>query len=111
MLICVVGQSPAVVTETLYALVVAPLKKGVKRFAPTEVKIITTAVGYEGVRSSLLPRGEASMTQADRLNGKGGEFLRLTADYPAALAIRTLTRVVKLPFAIVGAIVRAIRRT
>lgn len=47
-LVSVTGMSPAVVTETLYALVVE------KQFIPTEIQIITTAQGKNKILTALL---------------------------------------------------------
>lgn len=55
-LVCVVGMSPAVVTETLYALA----KKEEPAFVPTEVHVVTTTKGAEGVRDRLLAGGNGA---------------------------------------------------
>lgn len=62
-LVAATGLSPQVVTETLYALATKP-----RPFVPTEVHVITTGTGAEGVRLSLLSDGP-------------GWFARLCADY------------------------------
>src|SRR5437867_4493919 len=52
--VCLVGLSPAVVTETLYALAV----RHRPRIAPDELHIITTLAGLSHVSGSLLgPEG------------------------------------------------------
>lgn len=51
-LLAVVGLSPQVVTETLYAL--AQKKYRQQTFIPTEIHLITTGVGAELIRRSLL---------------------------------------------------------
>lgn len=63
-LVCMVGLSPAVVTETLYALV----KQQEPAFVPTELHVITTTRGAEGVHRHLLADGE-------------GHFHRLLAEH------------------------------
>jgi len=52
-LLCAIGMSPQIVTETLYALAVRPAP-GVPRWVPTEVHIITTALGAQNARLTLL---------------------------------------------------------
>lgn len=47
-LLCVTGMSPAVVTETLYALVTQ------KKFIPTEIRVITTLQGKNKLLEALL---------------------------------------------------------
>ncbi len=49
-LLCVVGLTPQVVTETLYALCV----RRTPPFVPTEVHVVTTSEGAERVRLTLL---------------------------------------------------------
>lgn len=51
-LLAVTGLSPQVVTETLYALAVAQQPA----FVPTEVHVITTATGAQGLRLALLSK-------------------------------------------------------
>ena len=51
-LLAVAGLTPQVVTETLYALAVAP--DDVSAFLPTEIRLITTSEGAERARLSLL---------------------------------------------------------
>jgi CRISPR-associated protein (TIGR02584 family) len=48
-LIVVSGESPQVITETIYALSTLP-----QPFVPTQVVVVTTAVGAQRVRDSLL---------------------------------------------------------
>jgi CRISPR-associated protein (TIGR02584 family) len=62
-LVCLAGKSPAVVTETLYALAVA----GHPRVIPRRVCIVTTEDAYANVVSSLL--------------GSRGAIRRLVSDY------------------------------
>ena len=50
-LVAVTGLSPQIVTETLYALAVAP---SARRFVPTEIHLITTRTGAEKARLALL---------------------------------------------------------
>ena len=52
-LVVVSGESPQVVTETLYALV-----QGQPKFVPTRVMVITTAVGRRRAEDSLLAGGK-----------------------------------------------------
>lgn len=66
-LLCAIGMSPQIVTETLYALAVRPAP-GVLRWIPTEVRIITTAQGAHNARLSLL-------------SGQPGWFHQLRRDY------------------------------
>jgi len=64
-LLAVTGLSPQIVTETLYALAVAP---AASPFVPTEVHLITTAEGAERARLALL-------------SDKPGWFHRLRKDF------------------------------
>lgn len=66
-LLCVTGLSPQVVTETLYALGVAPGDN--PAFIPTEVHLITTVSGAKIAHTALL-------------HPDGGQFPALLADYP-----------------------------
>ncbi|HMW16851.1 MAG TPA: CRISPR-associated ring nuclease Csm6 [Accumulibacter sp.] len=50
-LVAVTGLSPQIVTETLYALAVAPAERA---FVPTEIHLITTGNGAEKARLALL---------------------------------------------------------
>ncbi len=50
-LVAVTGLSPQIVTETLYALTVAPTERP---FVPTEIHLITTRSGAEKARLALL---------------------------------------------------------
>lgn len=54
-LLCVSGISPQIITETLYALAVAP--EGHAPFVPTEIRILTTSEGAKRARQSLLDAG------------------------------------------------------
>jgi CRISPR-associated protein (TIGR02584 family) len=63
-LLAVTGLSPQVVTETLYALAIAQRPA----FVPTELHVITTANGAQGLRLALLSR-------------EPGWFERLRTDY------------------------------
>lgn len=67
-LLAVTGLSPQILTETLYALGVAP-GAGQAAFIPTEIHLITTAQGAEIARTGLL-------------HPDGGAFHALLADYP-----------------------------
>lgn len=49
-LLCVSGMSPAVITETLYALVTQATP-----FVPDEVHVVTTALGKQKILAELLP--------------------------------------------------------
>jgi CRISPR-associated protein (TIGR02584 family) len=69
-LVCVVGMSPAVVTETLYALA----KKEDPAFVPTEVHVVTTTEGARGIRERLLSDGT-------------GAFHRLLAEHLPGLPV------------------------
>lgn len=51
LLVAVTGLSPQIVTETLYALAVAP---SASAFLPTEIHLITTRSGAEKARLALL---------------------------------------------------------
>lgn len=64
-LLAVTGLSPQIVTETLYALTLAPEHA----FVPTEVHLLTTATGKDLARTALL-------------HPDGGQFHALLADYP-----------------------------
>ena len=50
-MVCVSGMSPAVITETLYALVTE------KEFVPDEIHVITTAEGKTKIEEKLLQEG------------------------------------------------------
>ncbi|MCB1776034.1 MAG: TIGR02584 family CRISPR-associated protein [Candidatus Competibacteraceae bacterium] len=63
-LLCVLGLSPQIVTETLYALSVI----GEPRFVPTEIHLLTTAEGAQRARLTLL-------------SDEPGWFHRLRRDY------------------------------
>ncbi len=65
-LLAVVGLSPQVVTETLYALAITQATAP----PPTEVHVVSTLEGAQRVRTSLL-------------HPDGGQFHALLADYPA----------------------------
>lgn len=67
-LLAVTGLSPQILTETLYALGVAP-DKGQAGFMPTEVHLVTTGQGAKIARTALL-------------HPDGGQFHALLADYP-----------------------------
>lgn len=75
-LLAATGLSPQILTETLYALGVAP-GEGQAPFIPTEVHLITTAQGAELARTSLL-------------HPDGGAFHALLADYPQWAARRLM---------------------
>ena len=64
-LLAVTGLTPQIVTETLYALAAA----SEPAFLPTEVHLLTTAVGKDLARTALL-------------HPDGGMFQALLADYP-----------------------------
>ena len=81
-LLCVAGTSPAVVTETVYALAVKP-PTGLNAFIPTEIWVITTRKGRDLILKHLLPPAGRKPSQEQVVNGQGGEFPRLLADYPA----------------------------
>ncbi len=51
-LLCVTGTSPQIITETLYGLAVEPGDG--QAFVPTEVRILTTAMGAQQAQLSLL---------------------------------------------------------
>ncbi|ACV35497.1 CRISPR-associated ring nuclease Csm6 [Accumulibacter sp.] len=65
LLVAVTGLSPQIVTETLYALAVAPPASA---FVPTEIHLITTRSGAEKARLALL-------------SDEPGWFHRLSNDY------------------------------
>ncbi|AVO49258.1 TIGR02584 family CRISPR-associated protein [Melaminivora suipulveris] len=67
-LLAVTGLSPQVLTETLYALAVAP-EPGAAPFVPTEIHLLTTDSGARLARTALL-------------HPDGGQFHALLADYP-----------------------------
>lgn len=52
-LLAVIGLTPQVLTETLYALAVRPASGGVS-FVPTEIRVVTTREGRERARLMLL---------------------------------------------------------
>ena len=66
-LLAVTGLSPQVVTETLYALAVAPAH-GKQAFVPTEIHLVTTVEGAERARLMLFEH-------------EGGRFYRLCEEY------------------------------
>lgn len=66
-LLCAIGMSPQIVTETLYALAVQP-SPGSAAWVPTEVHVITTAQGAHNARLTLL-------------SGQPGWFHQLRRDY------------------------------
>ncbi|TLD46892.1 MAG: hypothetical protein FAZ92_00843 [Accumulibacter sp.] len=66
-LVAVTGLSPQIVTETLYALAVAPAQ-GASAFVPSEIYLITTRSGAEKARLALL-------------SDEPGWFHRLCRDY------------------------------
>jgi len=51
-LLCVTGTSPQIITETLYGLAVEPGDG--QAFVPSEVRVLTTAMGAQQARLSLL---------------------------------------------------------
>jgi CRISPR-associated protein (TIGR02584 family) len=69
-LLAVTGLSPQVVTETLYALAVAPPEGA--RFVPTEVHLITTAEGAEHARLMLLDPGDGRYFELCQEHGLAG---------------------------------------
>lgn len=66
-LFCVVGTSPAVVSETLFALA-KPTEAGVAAWVPNKIICVTTTEGEKRIRASLL--------------GAGGWLANMVADYP-----------------------------
>ena len=70
-LVAVTGSSPAIVTETLYALAV----RQEPPFIPTEVQLITTEVGAKRAR------GSPDDDKPSLLQPESGGFHRLRADY------------------------------
>lgn len=58
-LLCVIGSSPQIITETLYALAVET--DGRPPFVPTEIRVLTTAHGAEQARLSLLAEDRAML--------------------------------------------------
>lgn len=66
-LLCVIGMTPQIVTETLYKLAVDMKPK----FIPTETHLITTGEGEKSARHALLG-----------VDGKTGEFHNFCRDYP-----------------------------
>ena len=66
-LLAVTGLSPQIVTETVYALAVAPVPPR-RLFVPTEIRLTTTKEGAESAKLSLL-------------HPDSGWFHRLCADY------------------------------
>ncbi len=71
-LVCVSGMSPAVVTETLYALVL----KESPAFVPDEIHVITTLQGKEKILNELLEPQQGVLHQfiADYLPGRSIRF-------------------------------------
>ena len=51
-LLCVTGTSPQIITETLYGLAVEP--DDGRAFVPTEIRVLTTVMGAQQARLSLL---------------------------------------------------------
>ncbi|WP_424406041.1 CRISPR-associated ring nuclease Csm6 [Pasteurella sp. PK-2025] len=76
-LVSVTGMSPAIVTETLYALVVD------KKFIPTEIRVITTEQGKNKILTALL--GIESGTK--KYSGALEEFIQ---DYGAQYGIEQI---------------------
>ncbi|MBU6995026.1 MAG: TIGR02584 family CRISPR-associated protein [Ferrovum myxofaciens] len=66
-LLCAIGMSPQIVTETIYALAVHP-NEGRNPWIPTEIHLITTGKGAHHARLNLL-------------SGKPGWFHQLCQDY------------------------------
>jgi CRISPR-associated protein (TIGR02584 family) len=60
-LLCVSGNSPQIITETLYALAVE--SGGKPPFVPTEIRVLTTARGAEQTRLSLLAEDRAMLAR------------------------------------------------
>lgn len=73
-LVCVLGTSPAVITETLYALL-----NQEPPFVPDEVHVITTTTGVRQLDEQLLAGGQGAFhrllaEQAGRLQGKSPQL-------------------------------------
>lgn len=68
-LVCIVGLSPQVVTETLYALATAPTP-----FMPTELHVVATTAGAQRVHEHLLDGGQLRALAVAHLHGNGPEF-------------------------------------
>ena len=66
-LLCAIGMSPQILTETLYALAVRPAA-GRAPWVPTEVRIVTTTSGADNARLTLL-------------SGQPGWFHQIRRDY------------------------------
>lgn len=60
-LLCVSGNSPQIITETLYALAVET--DGRPPFVPTEIRVLTTSRGAEQTRLSLLAADRAKLRE------------------------------------------------
>ncbi len=60
-LLCVSGNSPQIITETLYALAVEPGDR--PSFVPTEIRVLTTSRGAEQTRLSLLAADRAKLRE------------------------------------------------
>ena len=69
-LLCISGMSPAIVTETLYAL-----QQQTPPFVPDEVHVVTTGGGHKRVQDDLLAPGS-------------GHFHRYLRDHPPGKTIR-----------------------
>ncbi len=69
-LLAVTGLTPQIVTETLYALAVAPTSPWI----PTEIRLITTAEGAERARLSLLDPKEGQFHALCRDYGLSGQI-------------------------------------
>ena len=54
-LVCASGMSPAIITETLYALITRPLPS--EPFVPDEIHIVTTTEGQKRIAKDLLQPG------------------------------------------------------
>ena len=81
-LLAVTGLSPQIVTETLYALAVAP-EPGARAFVPSEIHLVTTRSGAEKARLALAPAQLTIDLAARRIRAAG----RVFALPPAELAL------------------------
>lgn len=69
-LLCVSGNSPQIITETLYALAVET--DGRPPFVPTEIRVLTTSCGAENTRRSLLEGDRAKLRELCQDHGLSG---------------------------------------
>lgn len=91
-LIMLCGTSPAVITETLYALITKP---EAQRFVPTRLRIITTTEGWREIESQLLSAGRNSPVDPSgrRISWLNRLNLDLALDPPMRISPETDVRI------------------